>query len=90
MCKMKIKNFGPIKKGFESEDGLFEINSLVIFVGNQGSGKSTVAKLFSSLSWVQKALFSQKLTKGNLEKLPHFQTNSNMLKFQHEERTRIF
>ncbi len=67
MCKIRITNFGPIKQGFDSGNGFFEINSLAIFIGNQGAGKSTVAKLFSSLYWVQKALFSQKLTKKEIE-----------------------
>lgn len=56
MHKIKIKNFGPIKKGFLENDGWFDIKKVSLFVGNQGSGKSTVAKLISTLMWVEKAI----------------------------------
>ncbi len=59
MSKIKIKNFGPIKEGFKeiSPDGSInewmEIKKVTVFIGNQGSGKSTVAKLISTLSWIE-------------------------------------
>lgn len=54
--KIRIKNFGPIKAGFtESKDGFFDISKLSIFIGDQGSGKSTVAKLISTFLWLEKA-----------------------------------
>lgn len=56
MAKLKIKNVGPIKDGFESKDGYIDFKGVTIFIGNQGSGKSTIAKLFSTLSWIEKAL----------------------------------
>ncbi|GHV21500.1 hypothetical protein FACS1894174_04990 [Bacteroidia bacterium] len=56
MSKIRIKNFGPIKDGFQDNGGWLEINKVVVFVGNQGSGKSTVAKLISTFSWIEKAL----------------------------------
>jgi predicted ATPase len=56
MTKLKVHNFGPIKVGFSPTDGFFDIAKLTIFVGNQGSGKSTVAKLISTFSWIEKAL----------------------------------
>ena len=33
-----------------------EIKKVTFFIGNQGSGKSTVAKLISIFSWIEKAL----------------------------------
>ena len=52
MKKLFIKNFGPIKNGFtDSEDGFFDISKVTVFVGEQGAGKSTIAKLISLL-WV--------------------------------------
>ncbi|GAB6012441.1 AAA family ATPase [Viscerimonas tarda] len=56
MSKIKIKNFGPIKEGFLENDGWLDIKKVTVFVGNQGSGKSTVAKLISTFTWIEKAL----------------------------------
>jgi predicted ATPase len=56
MSKIRIKNFGPIKEGYLENDGWLDIKKVTVFIGNQGSGKSTVAKLFSILSWIEKAL----------------------------------
>ncbi len=56
MSKIKVKNFGPIKDGLKTNDGWVEIDKVTVFIGNQGSGKSTVAKLFSTLSWIEKSI----------------------------------
>ncbi len=56
MSKIRIKNFGPIQDGYQENNGWIDIRKVTIFVGNQGSGKSTVAKLFSMLTWIEKAL----------------------------------
>jgi len=56
MSKIKIKNFGPVKNGFQDNGGWLDINKVTVFVGNQGSGKSTVAKLISTFTWIEKAL----------------------------------
>jgi energy-coupling factor transporter ATP-binding protein EcfA2 len=56
MIKLKIKNIGPIKGGFVSNNNFIDFNEVTIFIGNQGSGKSTIAKIFSTLSWIEKAL----------------------------------
>ena len=56
MSRIKIKNFGPIKAGYEENDGWIDIKKITLFIGNQGSGKSTVAKLISTLTWIEKAL----------------------------------
>lgn len=70
MFRMRIKSFGPVQNGCkESADGFFNLNPLTIFIGTQGAGKSTVAKLFSSLVWVEKAVLSGKKTKKEIEKL---------------------
>lgn len=57
MSRIKIKNFGPIREGFVDNDGWLDIEKVTVFIGNQGSGKSTVAKLVSTLSWIEKDLF---------------------------------
>lgn len=56
MSKIRIKNFGPIKEGYLENDGWLDIKKVTVFIGNQGSGKSTVAKLISTLSWIEKAI----------------------------------
>jgi len=66
MSKIKIKNFGPIKEGYQDNDGWMEIRKVTMFVGNQGSGKSTVAKVFSTLSWMEKALNRGDIGRGTL------------------------
>lgn len=54
--KLKISNFGPIRKGFGD---FIEFAKVTLFCGPQGSGKSTIAKLFSTLSRIEKMLFRQ-------------------------------
>jgi predicted ATPase len=56
MSRIKIKNFGPIKTGCLSNDGWLDIKKVTLFIGNQGTGKSTVAKLISTFTWIEKAL----------------------------------
>ena len=55
MVKLRIKNFGPIKEIYKDE--YLIINKVSVFIGEQGSGKSTIAKLFSTLSWLEKDFF---------------------------------
>lgn len=57
MIKLRIKNCGPIKEGLTSKDGFLHINKCSFFIGEQGSGKSTIAKVFSICSWLEKAFF---------------------------------
>ena len=45
MSKIRIENFGPIKEGYPHDEGWMDIKKVTIFIGNQGSGKSTVAKV---------------------------------------------
>lgn len=56
MSRIRIKNFGPITDGFNEEDGFLDIKKVTVFIGNQGSGKSTVAKLISTFMWLEKAV----------------------------------
>jgi ABC-type lipoprotein export system ATPase subunit len=56
MSKIRIRNFGPIKEGYLEGGGWIDVKKVTIFIGNQGSGKSTVAKLISTLSWIEKAM----------------------------------
>ncbi len=56
MSKIRIKNFGPIKEGLLENGGWLDISKITVFTGNQGSGKSTIAKLLSTFLWLEKSL----------------------------------
>ncbi|MDP2115708.1 MAG: ATP-binding protein [Bacteroidota bacterium] len=56
MSKIRIMNFGPIKEGNLENDGWIDIKKVTVFIGNQASGKSTVAKAISTLSWLEKSI----------------------------------
>ncbi len=68
MVRLKVKNVGPIKEGYNSNGGFLEFKGITLFIGNQGSGKSTIAKLFSTLSWIEKALVRKDFTVNHLKK----------------------
>lgn len=72
MNKLRIKNVGPIKQGYEKGDGFISINSTTVFIGNQGSGKSTIAKIYSTLSWIEKALVRGDFTANYLTQYNRF------------------
>ncbi len=69
MSKIRIKNFGPIKEGYVGENNSpwMEIEKVTVFIGNQGSGKSCVAKLISTFSWLEKALRKGQLREKDVE-----------------------
>jgi predicted ATPase len=56
MSKIRIKNFGPIKEGYQTGDGWLNVKKVTVFIGNQGSGKSTLAKVISTMTWLEKAI----------------------------------
>lgn len=53
---LKIQDFGPITNGYDDNDGYMPLKKMVVFCGTQGTGKSTVAKLYSTFIWLEKAL----------------------------------
>lgn len=59
MSNITIRNFGAIKE----QSAPIEIKKVTFFIGNQGSGKSTVAKLIATFMWIEKAL-----VRGNYNK----------------------
>lgn len=71
MSKIKIKNFGPIKEGLGND--WIEIKKLTVFIGNQGSGKSTVAKLVSTFTWLEKSLYKQTSKKSEVKRKSKFE-----------------
>lgn len=74
MSRIRIKNFGPIREGLIENDGWIDIKKTTVFIGDQGSGKSTIAKLISTFSWIEKAL-----TKGDHD-IKHFTSHNRFRK----------
>ena len=56
MAKLKIRNIGPIKSTDNLQNGYLDFDGVTLFIGNQGTGKSTISKIYSTLSWIEKAL----------------------------------
>ena len=54
MAKIYIKNFGPIKEGYQENKGFMEITPVTVICGNQATGKSTIAKIYSTFAWLEK------------------------------------
>jgi predicted ATPase len=83
MSKIRIKNFGPIREGCQENNGWIDIRKVTVFIGNQGSGKSTIAKVFSTLSWLEKAMVKGVLRQDELNSLNRF---SKYLAYQRIEK----
>lgn len=69
MRAITIRNFGPIRDSMR-----IEIKPLSIFCGQQGSGKSTITKLISTFSWIEKALVRQQVSVNYLMAGNRFQS----------------
>ena len=83
MSKIKIKNFGPIKEGCQENDGWLDVKKVTVFIGNQGSGKSTVAKLITTFMWIEKALTRGDYDKKNFIKVFCQEKNKVKMNFSH-------
>ena len=58
--RLIIKDFGPIS----SAD--VEIGKFTVVIGTQGTGKSSLAKLFSMFSWLEKSLGGHDITEARI------------------------
>lgn len=56
MARLKIRNVGPIKNTDNLNQGYIDFEGVTVFIGNQGTGKSTISKIYSTLTWIEKAL----------------------------------
>jgi predicted ATPase len=74
MTKIRIKNFGPIRSGCIEKDGWLDVKKVTLFIGNQGTGKSTVAKLISTFTWIEKALTRGDYDAAYFEKKDRFKS----------------
>lgn len=52
MCKLTIKNIGPIK------DVNMDVNKITFILGPQSSGKSTIAKVLCHCQWIEKRCYT--------------------------------
>ena len=66
MAKIIIRNVGPIK------DAEFELNKVNVFMGPQSSGKSTIAKIISYCTWVEKDVATSQSLKTYQDNKTHF------------------
>jgi predicted ATPase len=72
MSSIRVKNFGPIKSGFTENDGFLDIRKITVFIGNQGTGKSSIAKLISTFSWLEKSLYIENLEEKEVKNYNRF------------------
>lgn len=72
MTKIKVQHFGPIKEGFLEYDGWMDILKLTVFIGDQGAGKSSLAKIVSVFMWMEKVLVRGDFQLKDLEKNNYF------------------
>lgn len=66
--RLIVKSFGPIKE----LDVTFK--KVTLFIGDQGVGKSCVAKLFSMFKWTEKVLSQKKYKRTYFEQYNRFKT----------------
>ena len=66
--RLKVKSFGPVK----DLDIIFK--KVTLFIGDQGTGKSCVAKLFSTFKWLEKVLSQKKYKLSYFEQYNRFKT----------------
>lgn len=79
MARLRVKHVGPIQEGLQGDSEFLEFKGVTLFIGDQGSGKSTVAKLYSTLSWLEKALMRGDFSVAQFNARNGFE---NQLKYQ--------
>lgn len=70
--RIKIQHFGAIQQTNPDNNGWLDIDKVTVFIGDQGSGKSTVAKLISTFMWIEKALVRGDLDTKTLQRKGKF------------------
>lgn len=66
--RLIVKSFGPVKE----LDITFK--KVTLFIGDQGTGKSCIAKLFSMFKWLEKVLSQKKYKRNYFEQYNRFLT----------------
>lgn len=78
MSKIRVKNFGPIREGLLDQDGWIDIRKVTLFLGDQGTGKSTLAKVLATMMWMEKILVRGDET---VESLTDFEKFKELLRY---------
>ena len=68
--KIGIREFGPLKEGTGSD--MIDVKKCTLFIGPQGSGKSSVAKLVAEFAWLEKALVKGVVSIDELQRKNRF------------------
>ena len=68
--KIGIREFGPLKEGTGAD--MVGIKKCTLFIGPQGSGKSSVAKLVAEFAWLEKALVKGVVSIDELQRKNRF------------------
>lgn len=80
MPRLIIRNIGPIK------DVDIELNKVNVFIGQQSSGKSTIAKIISFCSWLEKNVHKEEVFFGNgKEAIARLQTYHHLQSYFRED-----
>ena len=66
--RLVVKSFGPVR------DLDITFKKVTLFIGDQGTGKSCVAKLFSMFKWLEKVLIQKKYKRNYFEQYNRFLT----------------
>ena len=72
MIRLKVNNFGPIRNGFSENAGFMEMTPVTVLCGEQATGKSTIAKLYATFTWLEKALIRMNFDKTDISKKSFF------------------
>ncbi len=85
MRRLQVRNFGPIGEGL-GDDGWIGFGKVTLLIGEQGSGKSSLAKLYSLFAWMEKVLYRGDYSaqylgrKGKLKSLLRYHRIENYLR----------
>lgn len=66
--RLVVKSFGPVR------NLNITFKKVTLFIGDQGTGKSCVAKLFSMFKWLEKGLIQKKYKRNYFEQYNRFLT----------------
>lgn len=87
MNKLKIRNFGPIRDGVKNDDWIY-FSKVNVFLGDQGTGKSCIAKIYTQCLWIEKNIHREVMNDDNKIKqifLDNIETYFNLKNYMRED-----